>query len=135
MRILLPEEIKKAIECPELGNGHYGSWGILTAQQRLSIKNLLDVLDSADYIIKEQFEKIEKQQEEIERLKNRIANQDKEIKLMKSVNINEEIERDFISKDKIRDKIKEIHDYTFMSLEERDQQDYAMTKLEELLGE
>lgn len=39
----------------------------------------------------------------------------------------------YIGKEKIRDKIKEIHDYTFMSLEEREKQDYAISKLEELL--
>lgn len=51
------------------------------------------------------------------------------------INDNEIKSKNYITKDKIREKIKEIHDYTFMSLEERKQQDYAISKLEELLEE
>lgn len=53
--------------------------------------------------------------------------------IIKYINNNENKNNNYISKDKIREKIKEIHGYTFMSLEEREQQDYAITKLEELL--
>lgn len=53
--------------------------------------------------------------------------------IIKYLNDNKIKNNNYISKDKIREKIKEIHDYTFMSLEEREQQDYAITKLEELL--
>lgn len=43
------------------------------------------------------------------------------------------IDKDFISKDKIREKIKEIENYTYMSNEEMRQHDYAIIKLDELL--
>lgn len=67
--ILMPDEIRKAIEHPVLGNNHFGSWGILNRQQILSINNLLNILDSADALIKAQARKIKKQQNEIEKLK------------------------------------------------------------------
>ena len=41
----------------------------------------------------------------------------------------------YISKDKIKAKIKEIQNYTFMSEEEITQQDYAIERLKELLEE
>lgn len=68
----MPEEIRKAIAGPELGDNYFGSWGILNSEQRLSIKHLLDVLDSADYIINKQVETIEEQDKEIEQLKRQI---------------------------------------------------------------
>ena len=43
--------------------------------------------------------------------------------------------KDFVPKNKIKDKINEIHNYTFMSEKERNAQDYAICKLQELLGE
>ena len=46
------EKIRKAIECPQFGNGTYGEWGALTLEQRKYIKRLLDELDSADEYIK-----------------------------------------------------------------------------------
>jgi hypothetical protein len=35
-------EIKKNVECPELGFTHYGKWGILNREQRLLINALCD---------------------------------------------------------------------------------------------
>lgn len=72
MKILMPEEIRKAIAGPELGDNYFGKWGILNSEQRLSIKHLLDVLDSADYIIQKQCETIKEQDNEIEQLKKQI---------------------------------------------------------------
>lgn len=46
------EKIRKAIECPQFGNEHYGEWGALTLEQRKYIKRLLDELDSADNYFK-----------------------------------------------------------------------------------
>lgn len=43
--------------------------------------------------------------------------------------------KDYISKDKIREKIKEIMGYTFTLVEERHCQDYACDRLKELLEE
>lgn len=116
MRILLPGEIKKAIECPELGDDHYGSWGILTAQQRLSIKHLLDVLDSADYIIKTQRKEIEKYKKEIEKYKNIIN----------------KLSNNFISKDKIREQFNKyesvLNDYDIKTANAGQSQDIGRCK-------
>ena len=46
------EKIRKAIECPQLGNETYGEWGILNLTQRKYIKRLLDELDNADNFVK-----------------------------------------------------------------------------------
>lgn len=39
------KEIREKISCPQLGDNHYGDWGILTVQQRLTIKRMLDHID------------------------------------------------------------------------------------------
>lgn len=54
------EKIRKAIECPQFGNGHYGEWGALTLEQRKYIKRLLDELDSADNYLKKVYLENEK---------------------------------------------------------------------------
>ena len=46
------EKIRKAIECPQLGNETYGEWGILNLTQRKYIKRLLDELDNDDNFVK-----------------------------------------------------------------------------------
>ena len=46
------EKIRKAIECPQLGNETYGEWAILNLTQRKYIKRLLDELDNADNFVK-----------------------------------------------------------------------------------
>lgn len=46
------EKIRKAIECPQLGNETYGELGILNLTQRKYIKRLLDELDNADNFVK-----------------------------------------------------------------------------------
>lgn len=45
------------------------------------------------------------------------------------------VKRDYIPKDKIRDKLDEIMSYTFTSIEERHQQNYAYDRIRELLEE
>ena len=69
----------------------------------------------------------------IEKQENKIANQEKEIKLMKSVNIND----NYVSKDRIREKIKELDE-----LQKKSNLTGLITEyqikiqvLEELLGE
>lgn len=39
------KEIREKISCPQLGDNHYGEWGILTLHQRLTIKRMLDYID------------------------------------------------------------------------------------------
>ena len=46
-----------------------------------------------------------------------------------------EFEENYISKDKIKEKIEEITSYAYTSAEERDCQDYAIQLLKEVLGE
>ena len=60
------EKIRKAIECPQFGNGHYGEWGALNLEQRKYIKRLLDELDSADNYLKKVYLENQKQKEFIE---------------------------------------------------------------------
>lgn len=53
------EKIRKAIECPQFGNLHYGEWGALRLEQRELIRRLLNELDSADNYILKLYKKIE----------------------------------------------------------------------------
>lgn len=75
---------------------------------------------------------IEKLQKENEELKEQ-----KEIDMyLIGDSISKEIvKRDYIPKDKIRDKLDEIMSYTFTSIEERHQQNYAYDRIRELLEE
>lgn len=42
------QEIREKIACPQLGDNHYGEWGILTLHQRLTIKRMLDYIDAQE---------------------------------------------------------------------------------------
>ena len=42
------KEIREKISCPQLGDNHYDEWGILTVQQRLTIKRMLDHIDAQE---------------------------------------------------------------------------------------
>ena len=53
------EKIRKAIECPQFGNSHYGEWGSLRLEQRELIRRLLNELDNADNYILKLYKKIE----------------------------------------------------------------------------
>lgn len=66
------EKMRKAIECPQFGNIDYGEWGTLNLNQRKDIKRLLDEMDRADEVIKNQFFKID-------RLNNIISETSKDI--------------------------------------------------------
>lgn len=55
------EKIRKAIECPQFGNTHYGEWGALRLEQRKLIKRLLDELEGVDI----QLKKIQQENEEL----------------------------------------------------------------------
>lgn len=131
--ILMPEEIRKAIECPELGFDHYGSWGILNSQQRLSINNLLKILDSADAVIR-------KQQKEIEELKN-IASEftNRNINQFSIGEFNFKVKHfkdNYISKDKIREYVNspEFLDW-HLGFTQLDELEYRKNNINKLLEE
>ena len=64
------KEIREKISCPQLGDNHYGEWGILTLHQRLTIKRMLDYIDAQE-------KRIRSLQAENERLKEEICIQHK----------------------------------------------------------
>lgn len=76
-----------------------------------------------------------KQQKEIEELKKQNYEIVKELKPRVQIDDTEYIERNFISKDKIREKIEEITSYAYTSVEERECQTYARQVLKDLLEE
>ena len=53
------KRIKEKISCPQLGDDHYGEWGILNLNQRIAIKELLDFVDAQENYIKSLQAKIE----------------------------------------------------------------------------
>lgn len=83
-----------------------------------------------DLLFKDTKNKLE---ETIEEQQNKIASLQKEIKLMKSININ----KNYISKDKINTKIKEYQNKLFQDIEENKVVEYEniIQVLEELLEE
>ena len=74
---------------------------------------------------------VKKQQKEIKELKDIEADYIRRRKTFNAVLL----KQGYISKDKIREKIKEIQNYTFMNEEEIRQQDYAIERLKELFEE
>ena len=53
------KRIREKISCPQLGDDHYGEWGILNLNQRIAIKELLDFVDAQENYIKSLRAKIE----------------------------------------------------------------------------
>ena len=83
------EKIRKAIECPQLGNETYGELGILNPTQRKYIKRLLDELEYTDDYLKRLWLKNQKQKEVIDKVRN---NLEKDISMIKNVKMsNKEI--------------------------------------------
>lgn len=66
------KEIREKISCPQLGDEHYGEWGILTKSQRFTIKRLLDGIESREAYIK-------KLRADNERLKSGYKNDNKSL--------------------------------------------------------
>ena len=62
------EKIREYIACPELGDTHYGRWGALTCEQRLTIYRLLQKIDNYDKLIRSLLEEKDHQKAEIEAL-------------------------------------------------------------------
>ena len=97
------------------------------------LKNRLEILHNntqwaTENNIKVVLNLIEKQQKEIEELKEKNASLQKEIKLMKSININD----NYISKDKVKNKIKELEN---LYKDKYFHIDYVKEILEKLLEE
>lgn len=57
------ENIRKKISCPQLGDDHYGEWGILNINQRRTIKRMLDFIDSQENYINRQQARIKELEE------------------------------------------------------------------------
>ena len=57
------KEIREKISCPQFGDDHYGEWGALTLGQRVTIKRLLDYIESQEQYIEKMIT-----EKEIERL-------------------------------------------------------------------
>ena len=79
------EKIRKAIECPQFGDRHYGEWGVLSLSQRRLIKRLLNELDNADVCVKKLYSCIKKLQKENEECKkdNKRLGKDKQDRFIK----------------------------------------------------
>lgn len=66
MKIYTNKQIRDFIRCPQFGDIKYGKWGALKLEVKETLKNLVDTLDSADYIIKNQQQRIDKAIEHLE---------------------------------------------------------------------
>ena len=53
-------QIRDFIRCPQFGDTKYGKWGTLKLEVRETLKDLVDALESAEYIIKNQQQRIDK---------------------------------------------------------------------------
>ena len=68
------EKIRKAIECPQLGNETYGELGILNPTQRKYIKRLLDELDNTDNFVKKLYFENKQLKEKLSKIETLIIN-------------------------------------------------------------
>ena len=75
------EEIKENIKCPQFGDVEYGKWGSLRLEQRIAYRDLINIVEEQDKVIKT----ITKQVSE---------NEDTAIKLLKeNVELKERIDK------------------------------------------
>lgn len=72
------KEIRQKISCPQLGDECYGEWGVLTKDQRFTIKRMLDYIAAQE-------EHINRQREEIDMLKEKLAQTDKALVVINKV--------------------------------------------------
>ena len=96
------EKIRKAIECPQLGNETYGELGILNPTQRKYIKRLLDELDNADNFVKKLYFENKQLKDNWNDLKKYLHNVDV------VVDYSENYDGHFINYDELLDKMKEL---------------------------
>ena len=68
------EKIRKAIECPQLGNETYGEFAILNLTQRKYIKRLLDELDNADNFVKKLYFENKQLKDKLSKIETLIIN-------------------------------------------------------------
>lgn len=54
------KEIKENIKCPQFGDANYGKWGALKIEQKITYKQLIEVIESADEVIKKQIKEKER---------------------------------------------------------------------------
>ena len=80
------KEIREKISCPQLGDEYYGEWGILTLNQRRTIKRLLDFIEAQE-------EYINRLQAENERLEHQLETLCITLKLTKAEAYKEFAER------------------------------------------
>lgn len=117
------EQIRSFIRCPQLGSEDYGEWGALRLEQRLAINSMLDQLDSADAYIRQ----LEKENESL------VAQYEWQgAKMVNEYILLEDIDKLFIPKSVIREKIEEIRKT------HSPEDDYACSQihiLKKLLGE
>lgn len=59
---------REYIKCPQFGDPHYGRWGTLSLEQRKTIKQLCDIIEEQDKVIR----KIKCQAAQLEVLIDRI---------------------------------------------------------------
>lgn len=71
------ERMKEYLKEPDEHSSQWGKWAILNREQRDLIKRLLREMDSADEVIKNQFEEIERLKGENNFLKQLIPNDKK----------------------------------------------------------
>ena len=71
--------IREKISCPQFGDAHYGEWGILTLNQRHTIKRMLDYIDAQEKYINRQKAEIERLNKENDRLSQVVLYHDGEI--------------------------------------------------------
>lgn len=64
------KQIREFIACPQFGDDHYGRWGALNFEQRKTIKNLCDIIDSADSVIKNQYKIIKEVENQLKKYEN-----------------------------------------------------------------
>ena len=64
------KKIREFIACPQFGDDHYGKWGGLRIDQRETIKDLCDIVDSADSVIKNQYKIIKEIENELKKYEN-----------------------------------------------------------------
>ena len=92
------ERMKEYLKEPDGYSSQYGKWGALNQEQRTLIKRLLNEMDNAETVIRDQFE-------EIERLNNKIDTLTIEISSLMSRYF---YEKDFYIEDTHLDKLLRI---------------------------
>ena len=139
----MTDEEKKAIEIVQGLKVYYDNECLLDEEELEENKTVNNAIDMVLNLVEKQQNEIKDLKEKNEILTNitylynsyEVNNENKIIVADKEYFDSGLFVKRYISKDKIKEKIKEIENYTYMSNEEMKQQDYAIVKLEELLEE